>query len=75
MWSNANVWSDSDTVAYANAPVSLNTGDWIALRRLGLSQSLTAEQVSRLLKLGLAQPTSNGVMCSDLGRSTLKSRP
>lgn len=72
MWSNA---MESDTVCYANMPVSLSTADWIALRRLGLSQSLTEEQVARLLKLDLAQPTSNGVICSELGRSTLQSRP
>ena len=72
MWSNA---MDNDTVCYADTPVSLSTGDWIALRRLGLSQSLTEEQVARLLKLGLAQPTANGVMCSELGRATLASRP
>ena len=75
MWSNASVWLDSDTVSYADTPVCLNTGDWIALRRLGLSQSLSEEQVARLLKLGLAQPTSNGVICSELGRATLQSRP
>lgn len=72
MWSNA---MDNDTVCYADTAVSLSTGDWIALRRLGQSQSLTAEQVARLLKLGLAEPISDGVMCSELGRSTLQSRP
>lgn len=75
MWSNASVWLDNDTVSYADTPVSLTTADWIALRRLGLSQSLTEAQVARLLKLGLALPTPNGVICSELGRATLQSRP
>ena len=72
MWSNA---MDNDTVCYANTSLSLSTADWIALRRLGLSQTLMEAQVKRLLELGLAQPTSSGVTCSELGPSTLASRP
>ena len=75
MWSNASMWLDSDTVSCADAPVSLGIGDWIALRRLSESRSLTDEQLARLLKLGLAQPAPNGVVCSELGRATLQSRP
>ena len=53
----------------------LTTGDWIALRRLAGTQSLTDGQVERLLVLGLAERSGDGLVCSDHGLRTLKTRP
>lgn len=61
-----------------DAPAStaeLTTGDWIALRRLASAQSLTDTQVERLLVLGLAEQSHRGIVCSERGRETLKTRP
>ena len=65
-----------DTVGEAPASMAeLTTGDWIALRRLAGRQSLTDAQVERLLMLGLAERTHDGLICSDHGQRTLKTRP
>ena len=64
--------------AVGDSPTSsadLTTGDWIALRRLASSQSLTDIQVARLLTLGLAERTLDGLVCSKRGQTTLQSRP
>ena len=75
MWSNANVGLEDETVSHAGTAVNLTIGDWIALRRLGQAQSLTEEQAKRLVQLGLAQATHGGIVCSELGRAALQSRP
>ena len=64
--------------ALGDAPASsaeLTTGDWIALRRLAGSQSLTDGQLARLLELGLAEESADGFACTFLGRQMLQSRP
>ena len=64
-----------DDMMGASRDVALSTGDWIALRRLAMAQSLTEPQADRLVRLGLAVKTLEGVACSQRGRETLQSRP
>ena len=64
-----------DDMVGASHQASLSTGDWIALRRLAHAQSLTDTQVERLVHLGLAQQTTDGIVCTNRGLETLQTRP
>ena len=66
---------EDNVVAAPGGAGELTTGDWIALRRLAAMQSLTDDQVQRLMRLGLAIKTLAGLACSERGRQTLQSRP
>ena len=66
---------EDDMVGACRSVEQLTTGDWIALRRLAAEQSLTDQQVSRLVLLGFAEKTPDGLACSRRGRETLQSRP
>ena len=66
---------EDDMVGACRSLEQLTTGDWIALRRLASLQTLTDQQVSRLVLLGLAEQTLDGLACSRRGRDTLQSRP
>ena len=68
------MFNEDDMVGTARG-AQLSTGDWIALRRLAQSQSLTDSQATRLMSLGLAEKTFEGLICSQRGRETLQSRP
>ena len=73
MWNP--MFLEDDMVGASRSAEQLTTGDWIALRRLAASQSLTDQQVERLTLLGLAERTFDGLTCSRRGRDTLQSRP
>ena len=64
-----------DDMEGASRDAELSTGDWIALRRLAQSQSLTDSQTTRLMNLGLAEKTFEGLVCSQRGKQTLQTRP
>jgi len=65
---------EDDMVGESRA-AELSTGDWIALRRLAQAQSLTDAQTQRLVNLGFAERTIDGLACTGRGRETLQSRP
>lgn len=64
-----------DDMVGGSGGAQLSTGDWIALRRLAAGQSLTQPQTERLVSLGLAERTFDGIGCTRRGRETLQTRP